>query len=207
MASSPIELQKIYERQSLGLINQLQAVIDAQLTEEYARMREDGYVKSFMLDDLTMVQCRGYEDKNKIDVGQDIVHALRDIYLEQGWVVTRGVHITSLAISLPLPTDPAEKLFIENSIKFVKDNNLERGDLVKVTRKADNYENGWGDRWWGVDMNDLVGQTLEVVEACQGCNGIKLAIGQNSFGYFPHFVLEFVKTRAEAQAEAEIEED
>ena len=65
------------------------------------------------------------------------------------------------------------------------------GDRVRVTRKAENHENGWGD-FWVEDMDAEVGKVLKVVEdykkygfACRE-NLEKNAL---RWGY-PYFVLE-----------------
>lgn len=65
------------------------------------------------------------------------------------------------------------------------------GDRVRVTRKAEDLENGWGD-FWAEDMDTEIGQTLIVVEdykkygfACQ-----KTLDENDLYRAYPYFVLE-----------------
>ena len=69
-----------------------------------------------------------------------------------------------------------------------KASGLKVGDKVKVTRKAEDYENGWGDIWDDESMDDSVGKVFEITSDAQYGGGFLL----NS-NWYPYFVLEKVE--------------
>lgn len=69
---------------------------------------------------------------------------------------------------------------------------LKPGDWVKVTRKAADYEGGWGDTW-PEEMDRFVGSIGKVDRICDGSGGCFLS-GCGQYRY-PYFVLEKVTTR------------
>lgn len=69
---------------------------------------------------------------------------------------------------------------------------LKVGDWIKVTRKAEDYEGGWGDRWL-CDMNvaiDKIGK-VETIDKL----GVFVYFGKPIINtwHFPYFVLEKVE--------------
>jgi hypothetical protein len=64
--------------------------------------------------------------------------------------------------------------------------NFKVGDKVRILRKADNWELGWGTVWYP-SMNKLVGKVVEIHEVFS--NGNVVADGF----VFPWFVLELVE--------------
>ena len=71
------------------------------------------------------------------------------------------------------------------------------GDRVRVTRKAEDHENGWGTAWYegqwddGLGMNEAIGEILYVTE---DCNDLGFGCGSrnedNNNYMYPYFVLE-----------------
>lgn len=85
---------------------------------------------------------------------------------------------------------------IEDSIKEAKikvyteyqeASGLKVGDKVKVTRRADSFENGW-TRTWVEQMDDDVGEIYTISSFGDKAAGVMLEDGW----YFPFFVLEKV---------------
>lgn len=74
--------------------------------------------------------------------------------------------------------------------EWIKDNGVKVGDYVKITRKAQNFENGW-DNVWTTRMNEYVGKTMVVLRTDTLDEGISLSCS-DTFYYFPYFVLEKV---------------
>lgn len=78
--------------------------------------------------------------------------------------------------------------YAERAKKWIEDNGLKKGDYVKVTRTAENYEDGW-NYVWDSRMDNSVGKILRVEEVITYKEYIVL---EDSFGY-PYFVLEKVE--------------
>lgn len=76
--------------------------------------------------------------------------------------------------------------------------NFKVGDTVKITRKANSYENGW-ENSWATKMTDLVGKTGKVVGiSTYNSRDVDVSVpGYARFG-FPEFVLEKVETEKPA---------
>jgi hypothetical protein len=75
-----------------------------------------------------------------------------------------------------------------------KASGFSEGDLVIVTRKSSNYENGW-DNSWVNRMDDFVDRKC-VITNDSGAKGFTLKYENNNnyYGYdFPWFVLEKVE--------------
>ena len=71
---------------------------------------------------------------------------------------------------------------------WIKDNDIKVGDYVKITRKAQDYENGW-DNVWDSRMDEYVGRNMMVLRTDTLEEGISLSC-PDTFFYFPYFVLE-----------------
>lgn len=65
------------------------------------------------------------------------------------------------------------------------------GDWVRVTRKAESYEDGWSNEWWP-DMDAVIGSIFKVVDKNNNF-GIRCDKTQH---YVPYFVLEKVEPPA-----------
>lgn len=81
-----------------------------------------------------------------------------------------------------------EVSYAERQAKWIADNDVKKGDKVRVTRKADSYEDGW-DNSWTQDMDKAVGNVYTVADIHE--DDIVLG-GAGYFGY-PYFVLEKVE--------------
>ena len=68
-----------------------------------------------------------------------------------------------------------------------KQSGIKPGFKVKVLRKADYGERGWGFCWIGL-MNQSIGKTL-VVRASDSTDGFQLSDGF----WYPYFALEIAK--------------
>ncbi len=83
-----------------------------------------------------------------------------------------------------------EPTYSERQDEWIADNGVQVGTKVRITRKAGDYEYGWGTIW-GPSMDDFVGKIGEVREI--GYNiGLQLKFESTSF-WLPYFVLEVVK--------------
>ena len=72
--------------------------------------------------------------------------------------------------------------------QWIEENNLKEGDYVKVTRKAKDYEDGWGSVW-NNSMTKSVCKTLKVKEILLPNEYVIL---ENGYSY-PYFVLEKIE--------------
>lgn len=77
--------------------------------------------------------------------------------LEVPFVVKTGSAYSSWACLIR----KKETSYAERQAKWIKENNLKIGDLVKVTRAAEDYEDGW-ETSWTIVMSNLVGSVLKV---------------------------------------------
>lgn len=77
--------------------------------------------------------------------------------------------------------------YVEQAKKWIKENELKAGDYIKVLRKAEDHENGWG-LFWIAEMDNCVGKTLRVDTIDSDEYGILLGRYR-----FPYFVLEKVE--------------
>ena len=86
--------------------------------------------------------------------------------------------------------DPREQYLAGQEASGIKP-----GDWVKVTRAAEDHEQGWGNSW-ASSMDDSIGKTLRV-SSVDGASGIYLEkSGAPLDYYFPFFVLEPVSNQA-----------
>lgn len=81
-----------------------------------------------------------------------------------------------------------EPSYKDQAKQWIEENNLEVGDYVKVTRKANENEHGWKGLWLD-DMDESVAKTLMVKD---------IGICDNNIGleddyYYPYFVLEKIE--------------
>ena len=86
--------------------------------------------------------------------------------------------------------DPREQYLAGQEASGIK-----AGDWVKVTRAAEDHEQGWGN-FWVSSMDDSIGKTLRVSNVF-GASGIYLEESGAPLDYhFPFFVLEPVSNQA-----------
>lgn len=85
-----------------------------------------------------------------------------------------------------------EPSYAERQEKWIKENDLEVGDLVRVTREAEDNEGGW-DCYWAPRMTALVGSVLKVKKIDEE-SGIVIPT-ENGDLFFPYFVLEKVEQK------------
>lgn len=88
-----------------------------------------------------------------------------------------------------------KKSYTERQDEWIKKNDLKIGDRVRITRKAGNYEDGWGVSWASFPMDSFIGK-----EACvrdiNGGAGIHAECEKDFGGWnFPYFVLEKVEPK------------
>lgn len=78
---------------------------------------------------------------------------------------------------------------MEEYLKGHEASGIKVGDKVKVTRAADDWENGWNNTWITSEMDECVGETWEVI-----ADNAKTGFQLEAPGYYeyPYFVLEVV---------------
>ena len=81
-----------------------------------------------------------------------------------------------------------EKPYAERAKKWIKENDLKVNDYVKVTRKAEIYEDGWGSLW-NDSMTDYIGKAVKVL-AINSLRGLISLECDDAVYDFPYFVLE-----------------
>lgn len=89
-----------------------------------------------------------------------------------------------------------ELSYAERQEKWIKENNLKVGDLVRVTRKADSHEDGWTNLW-AQDMDKAVGEVGTVSHIPSDFRECSIEVDVLGIGLFlyPYFVLEKVKQK------------
>lgn len=78
--------------------------------------------------------------------------------------------------------------YVQNQARWVVDNNVEVGTIVKIMRSARSGEGGWDNDWWLGEMDDTVGDEGKVT-AIYSRSGIEL---EDEWCY-PFFILEVVR--------------
>jgi hypothetical protein len=76
--------------------------------------------------------------------------------------------------------------------EWIKKHNLKKGDKVKVLRRAENYEDGWGT-YWSLngslsEQDKTIGKVYEIYAIMD--NSIRLDVNGILLYYYPYFVLE-----------------
>lgn len=83
--------------------------------------------------------------------------------------------------------------YAERAKKWIKENGLKKGDYVKVTRRAKDYEDGWDGRWTK-ERDDFIGKVIPVSDIGESTGVILSYCCCDWAGYdFPYFVLEKVE--------------
>lgn len=87
-----------------------------------------------------------------------------------------------------------KKSYIERQDEWVKKNDLKIGDKVRIIRKAEAFEDGWGVGWASFPMDSLIGKEA-CVRRINGWAGIHAECNNGLGGWnFPYFVLEKVES-------------
>lgn len=73
---------------------------------------------------------------------------------------------------------------------------LKVGDWVRVTRKAEHKEGGWGGIWYGYAMNDTINKIGKVCGNPTSWLGIEVIFPDSLSCSYPYFVLEKVEKPA-----------
>ena len=80
--------------------------------------------------------------------------------------------------------------YIKRQAEWVKANNLKPGDMVKVLRKARDYESGWPIDWVH-EMDSCVGKVLEVKKIIDKSIALYTE-DESDWWQYPYFILEKV---------------
>jgi hypothetical protein len=86
---------------------------------------------------------------------------------------------------------------------WIKKNNIKVGDKVKVLRRAENYEGGWGTFWSLSEQDKTIGKVYEIEHV--GTYSVALRMRKGMLCY-PYFVLELVKQEPKTMTLAQIRE-
>jgi transcription antitermination factor NusG len=111
-----------------------------------------------------------------------------------------GGNSTTYKENNPESEDVCKMSYRELEKKWIKENNIEVGDKVKIIRRASDYEEGWNNIWTG-EMLEYIGKEVTVYDLGGCSRGIK--IEEKNF-CFPYFVLEPVKKQKEVKKSAEV---
>lgn len=89
-----------------------------------------------------------------------------------------------------------EPSYAEHQAKWIADNDVKKGDKVRIARKADSKEDGWGNNW-NPDMDEAVGKvgTVSHISANLRECGIEVDVPDVGPFLYPYFVLEKVKKK------------
>lgn len=84
--------------------------------------------------------------------------------------------------------------YAASQAKWIADNDVKKGDKVRIVRKADKNEGGWGV-FWNPDMDEAVGKvgTVRHIPTNWGASGIEVDVPAVSLFLYPYFVLEKVE--------------
>ena len=78
---------------------------------------------------------------------------------------------------------------MENYVEGHRKSGIKVGDKVRVTRKAEDYEDGW-DNTWECEMDSLLNEKeFNIVEALEE-KGFGIIVPYNRYWWLPYFVLE-----------------
>lgn len=85
----------------------------------------------------------------------------------------------------------SKESYIDQQTKWIKENNVKIGSIVKVLRKTINEEDKFWDNFW-IDegMVAMINYNYEIIDICE--QGILLYDNGYDY-YFPYFVLEVIK--------------
>lgn len=85
-----------------------------------------------------------------------------------------------------------ELSYAERQEKWIEENDLNKGDRVRIIRKADSKEDGWGS-YWNSDMDEAVGKVGTVCYILPCFSGIEVDVPDVGIFFYPYFVLKKVE--------------
>jgi len=77
----------------------------------------------------------------------------------------------------------------EEYIEKERKSGIKPGDIVRVTRRANDYDGGWLNTW-EKEMSEMIGEELKVSRIADHGLGISLYLEGFGIFCFPYFVLE-----------------
>ena len=95
-----------------------------------------------------------------------------------------------------------EPTYAERQAEWIKANDINVGDKVRITRKARDCESGWGNVWTP-SMDRFIGEICEVTSIGAKPYGLTIKEDDESF-CFPYFVLEKVVDNDEKYTISEV---
>jgi hypothetical protein len=132
-----------------NFINNLTSDECDQIIQDYVRLSEKGYIEDCFLKEKV-------EEYIKHEVVIDSRVFLVWVYdLVNVCLLKRYNELKNLETL-------AKESLTQEYVEKQRIANFKKGDVVKVTRIANSYENGWGNTWIK-PMDDLVGNTVEVL--------------------------------------------
>lgn len=143
--------------------------------------------KQYYYDDRPASVVGFANNSNRIHFG-----ILSEIQQESGYPFIFGIAPYVCIIRKKEPT------YAERQDKWLADNGINKGDKVRIVRKADSYEDGWGC-CWNPDMDKAVGNVGSVCHIFSNLRewGIEIDVPDVGPFLYPYFVLEKVETRYE----------
>jgi hypothetical protein len=88
------------------------------------------------------------------------------------------------------------KEYVERQKEWIKKHNLKKGDKVKVLRRANDHEKGWGCGWIP-SMDETIGKEITIYNFGQRNNGLALECSDCVCRLYPFFVLDPVKAQTQ----------
>lgn len=138
------------------------------------------------------------------DSPKDVLcHANNDIYAGTLKGIDAENPIASFIVCCGQHTDTwtclirkKETSYAERQTKWIADNNVKKGDRVRVTRKAQSCEDGW-QTLWNLDMDEAVGKVGTVCHISANFRecGIEVDVPDVGEFLYPYFVLEKVEQK------------
>lgn len=98
--------------------------------------------------------------------------------------------------SAPCIIRKKESIYAKRQTKWIADNDVKKGDKVRIVRKANSCEDGWGCHW-NPDMNEAVGKVGAVNHISSNLRecGIEVYVPAVGVFFYPYFVLKKVEER------------
>lgn len=128
--------------------------------------------------------CLRHANKNESDYLAVLI-AIRKDNVYPFLVKRKSVNYEETRSCIIVKKEPS---YSERAKKWIEQNDLKEGDYVKVTRKAEIYEDGW-DSLWNDSMTDYIGKALKVL-AINSLRGLISLECDDAVYDFPYFVLE-----------------
>lgn len=131
------------------------------------------------------------KDMSLDTIKREISHTLKDVNPSLAWPFISDETTGDGIYQHFLPEK--EKSYEERQKEWIAANNIKLGDKVRILRKARDHENGWLNRWGGLEMDREVGKIGRVTSIF---SDIRVDTDTNWF-FYPYFVLEKVEDEPE----------